>query len=211
MIEFTGPESARYQPHFLSYLAAGITDTNTDIQQASCYGAGVAAIHGGPAYLSFCTESLPHLFSIINVPKSRNEEKVLVTENAISAVGKICRAFKDTGAFDANQVISLWFHSLPIVEDEVEASEVYTFLLDLIDANHPAVVSTDAKHLSKLVHIITQVLIRPSLLESNPSVNQRLVKSLSSILSQCDPNTRSSLWNGLGAETQSFITSKGYI
>jgi importin-5 len=118
LIEFAGAESVRYQQHFLQPIAAAIQDQDQDVRQAGVYGVGVAAICGGPDYLNFCTESLPLLFAIINAPDARSEENALVTENAISAVGKICRAFKDTGAFDGNQVITLWFQALPITEDE---------------------------------------------------------------------------------------------
>jgi hypothetical protein len=88
---------------------------------------------------------------------------------------------------------------------------VYTFLLDLIDSNHPSIVSQDPQHLTKLVGVIAAVLIRPSLLESAPDVTQRLVAKFGQIVGGCDAGTKAGLMNSLGAETQSFLASKGYI
>lgn len=211
LIEFTGPDSAKYQEHFLGILANSLQDPDNDVRQAACYGCGVAALHGGPAYLQFCTQSLPHLFSIINSPDSRSEENIYVTENAISAVGKICRTFKDSGAFDSAQVLSMWIQTLPILEDESEATHVYSFLCELISAGHPSVVNQNEQHLMNLVNIITQVLQRPVLLETNQELSTQLVSQFRQILSGCDATMRNNIWRSIGPETQGFLQAKGFV
>jgi hypothetical protein len=218
VIQFTGPNSVKYQPHFLARMAASLSDSSEDVRQAACYGVGVAALHGGPAYTSFCVgissniEALPHLFAIVNAPDSRSSDNLMATENAISAIGKVCKAYKDGNAFNVNQVLAQWFQTLPILEEEEEAAFVYGLLLDLIESNHPAVVSDplDPAKVAHLVHVITQVLVRDDLLSSD-ELTKRLVKSLGATLGRCDAGLRTSLWNGLDAETKQYLSSRGYV
>ncbi|KAJ2993084.1 Importin-5 [Globomyces sp. JEL0801] len=132
VIEFTGEKSAAYQSHFLSIMGRSLSDPSADVRQAASYGAGVAAKFGGPSFAQFTVESLPHLFNIANDANGRADENLMATENAISAIGKIIATYKDSGAFDANNVITHWVASLPIVDDGQEAPETYTLLLDLI-------------------------------------------------------------------------------
>ncbi|KAI8903813.1 armadillo-type protein [Gorgonomyces haynaldii] len=211
VIEFTGQDSGRYSHHFLNAIASGISDPSADIRQSAAYGVGVAALFGTTLYTDLCREAVPHLFAAVNAPDSREDDNILATENCIAAIGKICKAYKDANLFDYNQAVGAWFQTLPIIEDSEEAAFVYGYLLDLIDSHHPSVVSQEFAHLQKLVHVITQVLVRPSLLTGHEAITARLVKSLGSLLAQCDQNTRASLWTGLSPETQSFLTSKGYV
>ena len=53
------------------------------------------------------------------------------TENAISAVAKICRYIESGVPYDT--VLPLWLSWLPVVEDKEEACHVYTYLCDLIE------------------------------------------------------------------------------
>lgn len=162
-------------------------------------------------YHFLIAESLPHLFSIINAPESRSNDNLMATENAISAIAKICIAYKTSQVFDFNQVIAQWVETLPLLEDEAEAPAVYSLLLDLGEANHPVVCSQDPVKIRKLVYIVTEVLIRPELLETHADITERMVKLLSSILSRCDPALRGSLWSQLEPETQSYLTSHHYV
>ena len=53
------------------------------------------------------------------------------TENAISAVAKICRNLESSVPLDT--VLPLWFSWLPVVEDKEEACHTYSYLCDLIE------------------------------------------------------------------------------
>lgn len=55
LIEFAGPDSVKYQPHFLAQLASSLADPDADVRQAACYGIGVAALNGGGGYTTLCT------------------------------------------------------------------------------------------------------------------------------------------------------------
>ena len=55
----------------------------------------------------------------------------MATENAVSAIGKICHFMGDK--FEVNPFIRAWFDALPIVLDEQEAPHTYGYLLELLE------------------------------------------------------------------------------
>lgn len=87
---------------------------------------------GGDSFFPVLTAAIPLLTSVISTNGSRDDDKITATENAISALGKICR-FKAPVVADFNAVLNLWFQSLPIVVDDEEAPHVYNYLFELIE------------------------------------------------------------------------------
>ena len=74
---------------------------------------------------------MPLLFQVINAEDSRSRENVNATENAISAVAKICKY--NRGNIALNDVIPAFLATLPITEDKEEAPHVYGYVCDLIE------------------------------------------------------------------------------
>ena len=60
-----------------------------------------------------------------------DHECINATENAISAVTKICK-YIDSGV-PLDSILPLWLSWLPILEDKEEAQHVYSYLCDLIE------------------------------------------------------------------------------
>lgn len=183
-------------------MASSLADPSADVRQAAAYGAGVAAKFGGPSFSSFILASVPHLFTIINAPESRNEENVMATENSISAIGKIIRAYSNAGL--DGSTIPLWIGALPILEDAEEAPETYRTLIELL--NHPSVGTPELA--PKLVSIITQVLAVPTLMPKNPEISTDLLAALQSILSKSDKQL---IWGTLNSEQQQFLVKHSLI
>ena len=75
-------------------------------------------------------EALPLLSQVVNDPLSKLPENIDATENAISAVTKICKY--NHGNIAVDDVIPIWLSWLPIIEDKEEAPHVYGYLCDLI-------------------------------------------------------------------------------
>jgi len=63
---------------------------------------------------------------------SRHRRNLDATENAISAVAKICQY--NHSQFNVNEVLPVWIKSLPILKDREEAQHTYTYLLQLVEA-----------------------------------------------------------------------------
>ncbi len=57
-------------------------------------------------------------------------QAINATENAISAVTKICKHIDSVGR---EEILPLWLSWLPVVEDKEEAPHVYDYLCDLIE------------------------------------------------------------------------------
>lgn len=132
VIEYCGPQSWLYHERFLERLILSLGDASADVRQAAAYGIGLAGALGGEQYAVACARAIPLLFSIVNQADARSEDNVLATENAVSAIGKICHF--NSSQFDVNQVLPAWVEALPIVEDEEEINgHTYIFLSDLID------------------------------------------------------------------------------
>lgn len=85
------------------------------------------------------------LFQVINAQDSRSRENVNATENAISAVSKICKY--NRGNIALNEVIPAFIGSLPITEDKEEAPHVYGYLCDLIEGLVCYTIKTDVCYL----------------------------------------------------------------
>lgn len=112
-------------------MMSAITDPAPDVRQPACYGIGVFAEFGGEQYTAACTSCLEKLFAVINHVDSRKEENAVATENAVSAIGKICHFMGER--FDVAPILSAWLTVLPIVIDDQEAPHTYGYLLELLE------------------------------------------------------------------------------
>ncbi|KAF9578472.1 hypothetical protein BGW38_005703, partial [Lunasporangiospora selenospora] len=157
LIEFTGPNSWPTITPYLPKMLESVLDPSSDVRQAACYGIGLCGEFGGPEYAEVCNAALAPLFQVINAPQSKAIDNVYVTENAISAVTKICKF--NNSKFDVNTVLPLWIQTLPLLHDEDEAPTTYTYLLDLIDAQHPAVLGLNNINMPHLVTVMVEALV----------------------------------------------------
>jgi len=79
-----------------------------------------------------CSGALQLLMTAIAAPNAREDSPAInATENAISAVTKICK-YLETGV-PYETVLPRWLSWLPVVEDKEEAPHVYNYLCDLIE------------------------------------------------------------------------------
>ena len=93
-------------------------------------------------------EALPLLSQVVNDPLSKLPENIDATENAISAVTKICKY--NHGNIAVDDVIPIWLSWLPILEDKEEAPHVYGYLCDLIQ-RYQRGTKFEMRHLYKVV------------------------------------------------------------
>ena len=132
VLEYCGPESARYANYITQPLIDGCRHQSPAIRQAAAYGIGVAAHRGGSPWSQFLGGSIPFLFQVTQVPDSRNEENVYATENACAAIAKILH-YNSGNVQDAQEVITQWVDTLPVIYDEEAAPYAYAYLAELID------------------------------------------------------------------------------
>ncbi|XP_037940844.1 importin-5 [Teleopsis dalmanni] len=155
VIEFCGPDSAPYQQIFTPALLQYVLDKTPEVRQAATYGCGVLGQFGGEQFAVTCAQTIPLLVQVINDPKSRETENINPTENAISAVTKILK-YNKSALNNIDEIISVWFSWLPVVEDNDEAPHVYNYMCELIQANHPVILGANNCNLPRIVSIIAQ-------------------------------------------------------
>lgn len=155
VIEFCGPACAPYQQIFTPSLLQYVTDKSPEVRQAAAYGCGVLGQYGGEQFAVTCAQTIPLLVQVISDPKSREPENVNPTENAISAVTKILK-YNKSALQNVDEVINVWYSWLPVTEDSDEAPYIYSYLCELISANHPIILGANNCNLPRIVSIIAQ-------------------------------------------------------
>ncbi|KAG0314219.1 hypothetical protein BGZ97_009502 [Linnemannia gamsii] len=206
LIEFTGPHSAPIMGPYLPKMLESVLDTASDVRQAACYGVGLCGEFGGADYAEFCSAALQPLFQVINAPRSRELENLYVTENAISAVTKICKF--NSSKFDVNTVLPSWVQALPLLNDEDEAPTTYTYLLDLIDAQHPSVLGLNNVNMPHLVTVMVEALVAGIIPEP---IATRMVHTMKAALSSMDSNMTSTIWNSISPEKRKTLQDLNYL
>ena len=113
-----GGASLKYLDGFIAPCFSGCGDADCDVRQASVYGVGVMAQNLGQAFLPHVAGALQALATVIQAPGAREEENLNATENAISALGKLCE-FQRAAIPSPEHVVPQWLGCLPLTEDKV--------------------------------------------------------------------------------------------
>ncbi|KZF24570.1 importin beta-3 subunit [Xylona heveae TC161] len=138
VLEFCGPQSWNYSQHIIQPMIAGMQDDVAANRQAASYGVGVAAQFGGEPWSEFVAASLPTLFAVTQHGQAREDDHVFATENACASIAKILH-FNSTKVPNVQEIVNAWIDTLPIVNDEEAAPYAYSFLIQLIEKQNPAV------------------------------------------------------------------------
>lgn len=172
LIEFCGLKCIEYKDIFIPLFTNNLKSPHAELRQASAYGFGVLAKHGGDSFASILAENIPNMVAIIQDSNSRLAENVNATENAISAITKIIQ-FNNT-MIDVDSLLSCWLSWLPIWEDEEEVIYVYSFLYKLLESNHPIILGVDNFNVPRIVSIILEVFAR-TVIDHASELGQKLI------------------------------------
>ena len=83
-------------------------------------------------FMLILIDALPFLTATIQSPNAREDSAATnATENAISAVAKICKYLESQAPLD--NILPMWLSWLPVTEDKEEAPHIYSYLCDLIE------------------------------------------------------------------------------
>lgn len=98
--------------------------------------------------------------SLIEGPNSKAPSVITVTDNAMSAVARICRAFPTK--IDLGSILPRWIAGLPVTHDDEEAPMVYSWLLELISTGALAPQSNH-QQAATIVHAFVEALLKDCL------------------------------------------------
>lgn len=132
MLEFCGPQSFKYQEHFIEPIMLGLEDGTPANRQAAAYGVGMAAKNGGEIYADFVAACIPKLFQVTQYPQARDDDHIFATENACASIAKILQ-FNNSRVQNPQHVVENWVKTLPVINDEMVAPYAYLFLVHLIE------------------------------------------------------------------------------
>ncbi|KAJ3099290.1 hypothetical protein HDU96_010749 [Phlyctochytrium bullatum] len=206
LIQHGGPQSWAYHTHFVELLGKGLMDQAPEMRQASAYAVGLAAQEGGPDFYPMCVQAIPLLQTIIQSDVKRDDETVLATENAIAALGRILRFLGDKNLFDFNAVLGVWFHALPILNDQEECEHTYEYFITLLESSHPVIVGENQSNLAHIIKVLAS-LLGSDLKVENP-LQGRLINALKTLLVSVSENEKTAIWNSLSPGTRQVLKIK---
>jgi hypothetical protein len=156
--EFTQPfANAALMPKWRDAVCAAASSPDAQLRQASSYGVGVLAMHGGAAFAPAALAMLATLRGAITAEGALSEEHGLATDNAIVAYGKLlrfqggalglgaCSALSPGGASPGASSpgagagagagadpVGTWASWLPLRFDAIEAQALHRLLVGVI-------------------------------------------------------------------------------
>lgn len=196
--------ATKYYKTFLPFLLEGATDVNNDVRQAAVYGIGVCAEFGGSDFKTVAAEALEKLKIVISQPTAFQAENAMATDNAVSALGKICEFHRDV--IDATQVVPAWLSCLPIRTDLVEAKVVHEQLCSLMERSDPILLGANSQYLPKIIAIFAEVISSGTDLVTSETVT-RIANILRRIQQTMPAPALASTWSSLQPQQQAALQS----
>jgi len=197
VVEHTGKDSLKLFPHFLQHYISYISDENPGVRQAAVYGLGICAQVGGDQLAPLIPDILTRLNVAITNADARNEENINATENAISAVGRICEAH--AGSLNLTQVLPLWLSYLPVKTDKVESRVIYGLLCSFVEKASTQILGQGYQNLVKIVSVFADVLGTDLV---DDTITLRIVTILKQMQQIVPANVMQTAWANLTPEHQ---------
>ncbi|KAJ7541709.1 hypothetical protein O6H91_10G072300 [Diphasiastrum complanatum] len=202
--EQCGEAAIKYYDTFLPFLLEFCRDPNPDVRQAAVYGIGVCAQFGGSKFVPVVREALARLNEVISQPSSRDADNVMATDNAVSALGKICQFQRE--CIDVAQVLPAWLSFLPVKGDLVEAKLVHEQLCVMVERSDPYLLGLNYQFLPKVISVFAEVLAGGTELVTEQTAN-RIVNLLRHLQQTMPPAALSSTWASLEPQQQATLQS----
>ncbi|KAJ3361562.1 hypothetical protein GGF32_007166 [Allomyces javanicus] len=205
LAEYTGPALATYMGVFGERILQLLASPLPSVRQSVAYGVGIAATKGGPAVHPLCLAAVPRLVEMVRAPKSRDDDNVVATENAVAALARILRS-DVLPVQQRDEALAFFVTSMPVVFDEEEAVVTTSFLLDLVEAAHPAV----GAQLEHTVDALLEVLYQGTL-DDDQQLQQRALADVKTLLAGMPQDKQTAIWNALPADKRSVLKERGFF
>ncbi|XP_052173065.1 uncharacterized protein LOC127788616 [Diospyros lotus] len=194
----------KYYDTYLPFLLEACNDENPDVRQAAVYGLGVCAEFGGSVFKPLVGEALSRLNVVIRDPNALQAENVMAYDNAVSALGKICRFHRDR--IDSAQVVPAWLSCLPIKGDLIEAKVVHDQLCSMVERSDKELLGPNNQYLPKIVAVFAEILCAGKDLATEQTVS-RMINLLRQLQQTLPPATLASTWSSLQPQQQLALQS----
>ena len=91
---------------------------------------------------------------IIEAPTAFDEAEASASDNAVSALGKLCRRSEAIAA----GALPRWLAKLPLQADREEARAVHKTLVDMCEATNPHLLGANHERLAEIIIVFGQIL-----------------------------------------------------
>eukprot|EP00252_Welwitschia_mirabilis_P001402 TRINITY_DN11268_c0_g1_i1.p1 TRINITY_DN11268_c0_g1~~TRINITY_DN11268_c0_g1_i1.p1 ORF type:complete len:1174 (+),score=249.39 TRINITY_DN11268_c0_g1_i1:398-3523(+) len=196
--------AVKFYDTYLPFLLEACNDPSADVRQAAVYGIGVCAEFGGSKFKPLVGEALSRLEAVISQPNSREADNVMATDNAVSALGKICQFHRD--CIDAAQVVPAWLSCLPIKGDVIEAKIVHEQLCGMAERSDADLLGPNNQYLPKIVAVFAEILCAGKELATEQTI-ARIVSLLRQLQQTLSPSALASTWSSLQPQQQLALQS----
>lgn len=164
MVEFLGPDFlGPVYPQIVTQICGYTKSKYAAIRQASVYGIGMVAQHGGQHFMSQQIECLQSIKQAIEYPmdssikekKSKQTQYYHAKDNAVAALGKVLKFQQQ--CTEANSLVPHWLSLLPLTHDMEEAKIQNEFLAECILKNPTYILGQQYERLEKFVLILGEI------------------------------------------------------
>jgi len=196
IVQYGGKSASVLFPLVMSFYFDYINDKDPAIRQAIVFGLGIFAQVGQEAFYPYVSDTLARLHAVCGRHDARSEEFAMATDNAISAIGRICVVFGNQ--LDLGQILPVWLQYLPILADDEEALVVYNNLCDFVEKTGAQLSGSKYENVPKLVGVFGQIL-------GTKFVDEELTQRITTIIKgmqQLPPEVSQNAWASLSPTLQ---------
>jgi len=162
-VQYCSEAATPHSEHFLpALLAYSDSEQPTPVRQSAAYALGVCAEHlGKEAFAPVCGEALERLMAIVGAEASRHEDNEAATDNAVSALGKMCLAWGggEAGVDVLGASLAPWLAYLPCTGDAEEQKACNRQLCQWVGGESSSVLlGAEQENLPKVVELMLAAL-----------------------------------------------------
>ena len=211
VIEHCGDGAHKYLNLMLPAALQYATDPEPYMRQAAVYGIRIAAEQAPQQFAQYAAPALNILTSIVNQPDSRNEDNAEATENAIAAMGAICKFHSGSPGVNLANALPLWLSTLPLKEDEECAQLTAAYLCGFLQTSGQMLLGGNFEHAPQAMSAITQMLVgcqgggEDSAELTTPQTKEMLQMYLKQMVSSLPSQAKETAWSRLSDAQKGII------
>ncbi|CAD7695704.1 unnamed protein product [Ostreobium quekettii] len=156
VLEHSPAGGDKYVREVLPILMEAMREEDPDLRQCAVFGVGVVVTKFPQIFKTYVNNVIPILISILQHPSACAAGNEMATDNVVSTLGKVLQSHPDS--MDGRMIAELWLHSLPIVNDTVEAKSVHAQLVAMVESGDTRVLGDSNKNLPQVIDVFVQVL-----------------------------------------------------
>jgi hypothetical protein len=212
VIEHCGTGAHKYLDMMLPAAMQYATDSESYMRQAAVYGLRIASEQAQTQFSQYVMPVLGILATLVQAEDSHNADNACATENAVAAIGTICK-FHGDAIHVLHQMLPLWMANLPLQEDEECAQMTATHLCEFLQTRTHMLLGAQFEHASIAVSAMTQILVgcngggEDSIELATPQTKQNMQSLLAQMATSLPSDAKNAAWQALNGAQKHVLQS----